>query len=56
MSLDTCIHVNCVVDWQRCVEFVCYWIMIGINYFGPLGVKIGIIYLINGRLKGVKVV
>jgi hypothetical protein len=33
-----------------------YWIIIGLNNFVPLDVKTGIIYLISGQLKGVKVI
>jgi hypothetical protein len=38
-----------------CLKNTDNWIIIGLNYFAPLCVKTGIIYLINGQLKGVKV-
>jgi hypothetical protein len=49
------IPVNCIIEAECrvCLKSTDYWIIIGLNYFAPLGVKTGIIYLINGKLKGV---
>jgi hypothetical protein len=58
-SLNTCIHVIRVIEAKVskvCLKGTDYWIIIGINYFVSLGVKTCIINLINGQLKGVKVV
>jgi hypothetical protein len=38
---------------RLCFKSTDYWIIIGLNYFVPLGVKTGIIYLIydNGKVE-----